>query len=169
MITDFSVTVLHGINENDVWFQQNVATYHTSHATINLLCQTFDGHLISRNVYVNWPPRNYNRTLQLDTVRLFSVGSRYIKMLCRGTKDNWTLEDLRLWCRWRYKIPKMYMKTDPIECVTVRPVVVAIWTKLYSISKRNNWRNYKIFFIALLHFKFKLFNFSLYISRPVSL
>ena len=52
MITDF------GIYVNDVSFQQDDATCHTSLAEMDLKCQTFDGRLISRNSDVNWPPRN---------------------------------------------------------------------------------------------------------------
>lgn len=62
MITDFFVPALHGIDVNDVWFQQDGATCHTSHATIDLLRQTFDGRLISRNGDVNWPPRSCDLT-----------------------------------------------------------------------------------------------------------
>ena len=48
MINDFFCTLL-GIVVNDVWFQQDWATCPTSHVTIDLLRQTFDGRLISRN------------------------------------------------------------------------------------------------------------------------
>ena len=34
---------------NDVWFQQNGKTCQTSHATIDLLHETFDGRLVNRN------------------------------------------------------------------------------------------------------------------------
>ena len=66
MITDFFVPDFHGINVNvnDVWFQQDDATCHTSHATINLLRQTFDGRLISRNGDINWSPISYDLTLR---------------------------------------------------------------------------------------------------------
>ena len=43
----FFVTALHGIKVNDVWYQQDGATCHTTHAAIDLLRQTFDGGLIS--------------------------------------------------------------------------------------------------------------------------
>ena len=45
----FFVLAFHGIDVNDIWFQQNGANYHTSYATIDLLRQTFDDRLISRN------------------------------------------------------------------------------------------------------------------------
>ena len=44
---------LDGIDVDNVWFQQDGATCHTSHATIDLLRETFDGRLISRNGDVN--------------------------------------------------------------------------------------------------------------------
>ena len=65
MITDFFVPALDGIDMDNVWFQQDDATCHTPHATIDLLRETFDGGLISRNVDVNWPPRSCDLT-QLD-------------------------------------------------------------------------------------------------------
>ena len=62
MITDFFVPALDGIDVDNVWFQQDGATCHTSHATIDLLRETFDGRLISRNGDVNWPPRSCDLT-----------------------------------------------------------------------------------------------------------
>ena len=50
--------------QNDVQFQKDGTTCHTSHATIDLLCQTLDGHLISGNGKVNWPQR-------FDAVEIF--------------------------------------------------------------------------------------------------
>ena len=44
MITNFFGPGLHGIDVNDIWFQQDGATCHISHARINLLHQTFDVH-----------------------------------------------------------------------------------------------------------------------------
>ena len=48
---------MEGINVADMWFQQEVATSHTARDTINLLKETSDERLISRNGPVNWPPR----------------------------------------------------------------------------------------------------------------
>ena len=48
LIFDFFVPALHDIDVKHVSFQKNDATYNTSHATIDLLRQAFDGHLISR-------------------------------------------------------------------------------------------------------------------------
>ena len=38
------------------------ATCHTTHGTIDVLRQKFDGHLISKNGNVNWLPRNCDLT-----------------------------------------------------------------------------------------------------------
>lgn len=62
MITNFFVPQLQGINVADMWFQQDGATCHTARDTINLLKETFDERLISRNGPVNWPPRSCDLT-----------------------------------------------------------------------------------------------------------
>ena len=54
MITDYIVPALHGIDVEDVWFQQNGATCHESQTAIDLLHQMFDGRLIIRNGDVYW-------------------------------------------------------------------------------------------------------------------
>ena len=43
----FFVPTLYGIDVNDVWFQHDGETCHTSQATIDLLRQKFNVHLIS--------------------------------------------------------------------------------------------------------------------------
>ena len=60
MITNFFLA-LHGIDMKDVWFQQHVATCYIAHAKIDLLQQTFNGRLISRNggsqdpeIWIRW-------------------------------------------------------------------------------------------------------------------
>ena len=45
---------LHTNVEGDVGLQQNDASQYTSHATIDFLRQTFDGHLISQNCDLSW-------------------------------------------------------------------------------------------------------------------
>ena len=56
--SDFFIPTLDAINVNDVWFQQDSATYHTYHVTIDLLHQMFDGRLIRRTCDANFPPKN---------------------------------------------------------------------------------------------------------------
>ncbi|GFT25916.1 putative DD41D transposase [Trichonephila clavipes] len=46
----------------ELWFQQDGATCHTTHATMDLLKDTFGDRLISRFGPVNWPPRSCDLT-----------------------------------------------------------------------------------------------------------
>ncbi|GFW83715.1 putative DD41D transposase [Trichonephila clavipes] len=46
----------------ELWFQEDGATCHTAHATIDLLKDTFGDRLISRFGPVNWPPRSCDLT-----------------------------------------------------------------------------------------------------------
>ena len=62
MITHTFKAAFHGIAENCIWFQRDAVTCLTSDATIDLLCQTFDGRLISGNRDVNWTPDSYYLT-----------------------------------------------------------------------------------------------------------
>ncbi|XP_073831484.1 uncharacterized protein [Musca autumnalis] len=62
MITDYFVSELDGMNVDELWFQQDGATCHTAHVTIDLLKETFDERIISRNGPVNWPPRSCDLT-----------------------------------------------------------------------------------------------------------
>ncbi|GFY34527.1 putative DD41D transposase [Trichonephila clavipes] len=55
-----NVTDNHDVQE--LWFQQDGATCHTAHATIDLLKDTFGDRLISRFGPVNWPPRSCDLT-----------------------------------------------------------------------------------------------------------
>ena len=43
---------------DDVYFQQDAATCHTSGETISFLREKFPGQIISRNGDYNWPPRS---------------------------------------------------------------------------------------------------------------
>ena len=47
----FFVSALHGVGVNDTWFHQDAAICYTSHATIDVLCQTFDDRLSSRRSF----------------------------------------------------------------------------------------------------------------------
>ncbi|GFV25327.1 hypothetical protein TNCV_1145981 [Trichonephila clavipes] len=57
MITNFFIPELNNHDVQELWFQQDGATYHTARATIDLLKDTFGNRLISRFGPVNWPPR----------------------------------------------------------------------------------------------------------------
>lgn len=88
MITGFFRPQLQGMNLGDMWFQQDGATSHTAHVTIDLLKQTFGERLISRNGPVDWPPRSCDLT-PLD---FFLWG--YVKSLVYANKPT-TLQELR--------------------------------------------------------------------------
>ncbi|GFV98774.1 DUF4817 domain-containing protein [Trichonephila clavipes] len=62
MITNFFIPELNNHDVQELWFQQDGATCHTARATIDLLKDTFGGHLISRFGPVNWPPRSCDLT-----------------------------------------------------------------------------------------------------------
>ncbi|GFS88425.1 uncharacterized protein TNCV_1751471 [Trichonephila clavipes] len=58
MITNFFIPEFNNHNVQELWFQQDGATFHTARATIDLLKDTFGDRLISRFAPVNWPPRS---------------------------------------------------------------------------------------------------------------
>ncbi|GFU60108.1 uncharacterized protein TNCV_3144661 [Trichonephila clavipes] len=62
MITNFFIPELNNHDVQELWFQQDGATYHTARATIDLLKDTFGDRLISRFGPVNWPPRSCDLT-----------------------------------------------------------------------------------------------------------
>ncbi|GFU51209.1 hypothetical protein TNCV_505831 [Trichonephila clavipes] len=57
MITNFFIPELNNHDVQELWFQQDGATYHTARATIDLLKDTLGDRLISHFGPVNWPPR----------------------------------------------------------------------------------------------------------------
>lgn len=62
MITDFLWPKLNDMDVADMWFQQDGATCHTAHATMEILHERFEGTVISRGGDVNWPPRSCDLT-----------------------------------------------------------------------------------------------------------
>ncbi|GFT96288.1 uncharacterized protein TNCV_3907201 [Trichonephila clavipes] len=62
MITNFFIPELNNHDVQELWFQQDGATYPTARATINLLKDTFGDRLISRFGPVNWPPSSSDLT-----------------------------------------------------------------------------------------------------------
>ena len=57
MINEILWPELKDMDVDDVYFQQDGATCHTSSETIGLLREKFPGRVISRNGDYNWPPR----------------------------------------------------------------------------------------------------------------
>ena len=62
MLREFLWHKLNEMDLNQLLFQQDGATSHTSHETIALLRSKFDDRIISRNGEVNWPPRSCDLT-----------------------------------------------------------------------------------------------------------
>ncbi|GFY19460.1 putative transposable element [Trichonephila clavipes] len=87
MITNFFIPELNNHDVQELWFQQDCATYHTARATIDLLKDTFGDRLISRFGFVNRPPRSCDLT-PLD---YFLWG--YVKSLLYANKPQ-TLDHL---------------------------------------------------------------------------
>ncbi|GFV07668.1 putative DD41D transposase [Trichonephila clavipes] len=62
MITNFFIPELNNHDVQELWFQQDGATCHTTRATIDLLKDTLGDRLISRFGPVNWPLRSCDLT-----------------------------------------------------------------------------------------------------------
>ncbi|XP_012057463.1 PREDICTED: uncharacterized protein LOC105620583 [Atta cephalotes] len=50
------------MDTDNMWFQQDSATCHTPHATVDILHERFEGMIISRGGDVNWPPKSCDLT-----------------------------------------------------------------------------------------------------------
>ena len=61
-LEDYLWPELDELDINDMWFQQDGATSHTSRVTIDLLKGKFGERVISRNGPVEWPPRSCDLT-----------------------------------------------------------------------------------------------------------
>ena len=88
MMTDIFVHALHVIDVSDAWFQQYGSTCQTSHTTIDLLRQTFNGRLMNQNGDINCPPISYD--LSLFDYFLWGI----VKEKCYADKPK-TIEDLK--------------------------------------------------------------------------
>ena len=62
MITDFFLPSIEEYDLENMWFQQDGATCHTTRANMALLQETFLGRVISRRGDINWPPRSCDLT-----------------------------------------------------------------------------------------------------------
>lgn len=62
MIEDFLWPKLEDFDREDMWFQQDGATCHTTRANLTLLRKKFSGRIISRFGDINWPPRSCDLT-----------------------------------------------------------------------------------------------------------
>lgn len=62
MIRNFLFHKLEGMDTQNMWFQQDGATSHTTKETIALLRERFGDRLISRNANITWPSRSCDLT-----------------------------------------------------------------------------------------------------------
>ncbi|KAG8297997.1 hypothetical protein J6590_108292 [Homalodisca vitripennis] len=76
MITDYLWPEIEDRDLDNMWFQEDGATCHTSNETMALLCEKFNGRVISRRSDVNWPPRSCD----LTSLDFFLLG--YLKKKC---------------------------------------------------------------------------------------
>lgn len=62
MLTDFFLPAIEAMDTDDMWFQQDGATCHTTRPNMALLRTKFEGRIISRFGDVNWPSRSCDLT-----------------------------------------------------------------------------------------------------------
>ena len=62
MVTNFLWPYLDDIDIEQLWFQQDGATWHTSNETIDLLHEKFPNRVLLNRGDQNWPPRSYDLT-----------------------------------------------------------------------------------------------------------
>ena len=63
-------------NISNIWFQQDVATCHTTVATLDVLRPVFENRIISCRADVVWPPRSFDLTA-LDYYLWEAVKDKY--------------------------------------------------------------------------------------------
>ena len=63
MINKYLWPELEDMDVDNVYFQKDGATCHTSRETISFLHEKFPGRVISRNGDYNWPPRSCDLTV----------------------------------------------------------------------------------------------------------
>ncbi|GFU86770.1 putative DD41D transposase [Trichonephila clavipes] len=126
MITNFFIPELNNHDVQELLFQQDGATCHTAHATIDLLKDTFGDRLISRFGPGNWPPRSCDLT-PLD---YFLWG--YVKSLVYADKPQ-TLDHFTIIHRVIADIrPQMLKKSSKNpDSTTSEPAVAVICQKPY--------------------------------------
>ena len=62
ILNEFLFPKLEEDDMDDIWLQQDGATYHTANVIVDLLRTVFENRIISRNSDVNWPPRSCDLT-----------------------------------------------------------------------------------------------------------
>ena len=117
------------------WFQQDGTTCDTSHDTVNLLKEKFDGFIISRNGAINYPPRSCD-LIPLD---YFLYG--YVKSLVDADKP-------RTITHPKNNITRVIPEIEPQLCEKV----IETWVTHVHASRRSRGDHLNdIFFHAQCH------------------
>ncbi|GFV48626.1 putative DD41D transposase [Trichonephila clavipes] len=129
MITNFFIPELNNHDVQELWFQQDVATCHTAHATIDLLKDTFGDRLISRFGPVIWPPRS------CDLTPLDYFLWEHVKSLAYADKPQ-TLDHLedkirRVFADIRPQMLEKVIENWTSNWTTSKPAVVILCQKSY--------------------------------------
>ena len=62
MLNEFLITKIEEEDIDNIWFQQDGATFHTAEARLDVLRPVFEDRIISRRAVGVWPPRNCDLT-----------------------------------------------------------------------------------------------------------
>jgi len=108
------------MDTNNMWFQQDGATYYTPHATMDILHEQFEGMIILRGGDMNWPPRSCHLT-PLD----FFLWS-YLKSQVYTNKPQ-TIDALKV------NITNVIQQIQPDLCEKV----IENWTARIRVTKRS--------------------------------
>ncbi|GFV88011.1 uncharacterized protein TNCV_3241611 [Trichonephila clavipes] len=100
MITNFFIPELNNHDVQELWFQQDGATCHSAHATIDLLKDTFGDRLISRFGPVNWPPRSCDLTPLDYFLQLNDFERGRIVEMCRSSPVSTDTAVQMCWQQW---------------------------------------------------------------------
>ncbi|GFV02543.1 DUF4817 domain-containing protein [Trichonephila clavipes] len=130
MINNFFIPELNNQDVQELWFQQDGATCHTAHATIDLLKYRFGDRLISRFGPVNWPPRS------CDLTPLYYFLWGYVKSLVYAEKPQtlltiWKTTFTVLLPIYGHKCWKKSSKFGRPDWTTSEPAVAVICQKSY--------------------------------------
>ena len=108
------------MDTDNMWFQQDGATCHTPHATMDILHERFEGMVISRSGDVNWPPRSCD----LTPIDFFLWG--YLKSQVYTNKPQ-TIDALKV------NITNAIQQIQPDLCEKV----IENWTARIRVTKRS--------------------------------
>jgi len=100
------------VNMEEMWFQQEGATAHTTRASMTVVRQMFPQHIVSRFGDVPWPPRSPD----LTACDFFLWGYLKSKVYVRKPR---TVDDLKVCIREEIATVSQEIATVPQEIATV--------------------------------------------------